>query len=217
MPPIVSIVGKSNSGKTHLLETLVSRLKSRGYRIATIKHSRGFDLEAEGKDSWRLAEAGASTVLLNSPGRLAVIEQLDHELGLDELTYRILGQFDIIFSEGFKKSGAVKIEVHRREQGPGLISAPSELFAVVTDEPLDVSAPQYSQENAGQLADVIEQTFLRRGQSDREVELFVNGLPVPVNPFVGDMLERVLMAMFSTLKGVDVDQIKQADVRIHRG
>jgi polynucleotide 5'-kinase involved in rRNA processing len=38
MPPAVSIVGKSNSGKTTLREKLVRELKLRGYRVATIKH-----------------------------------------------------------------------------------------------------------------------------------------------------------------------------------
>ena len=39
MPPIVSIIGKSKSGKTTLVEKLVRELKSRGYRVATIKHT----------------------------------------------------------------------------------------------------------------------------------------------------------------------------------
>jgi len=38
MIPIVSIVGKSDSGKIFLIEQLVSALTSRGYRIVTIKH-----------------------------------------------------------------------------------------------------------------------------------------------------------------------------------
>jgi molybdopterin-guanine dinucleotide biosynthesis protein B len=37
MPPVVSIVGKLKSGKTTLIEKLVQELKSRSYRVATIK------------------------------------------------------------------------------------------------------------------------------------------------------------------------------------
>ena len=39
VPPVVSIVGKSKSGKTTVIERLVQELKSRGYRVATIKHA----------------------------------------------------------------------------------------------------------------------------------------------------------------------------------
>ncbi len=38
MPPVISIIGKSESGKTTLVEKLVGELKARGYRVATIKH-----------------------------------------------------------------------------------------------------------------------------------------------------------------------------------
>ena len=39
MPPVVSIVGESKSGKTAVIERLVQELKYRGYRVATIKHA----------------------------------------------------------------------------------------------------------------------------------------------------------------------------------
>ena len=66
--PIVSFVGRSNSGKTTLIERLIPELVVAGYRIATIKHAgHGFDLDTEGKDSWRHKRAGASTVIARSP------------------------------------------------------------------------------------------------------------------------------------------------------
>jgi molybdopterin-guanine dinucleotide biosynthesis protein MobB len=37
MPPIVSVVGKSKSGKATPIEKLVQELKSRDYRVATVK------------------------------------------------------------------------------------------------------------------------------------------------------------------------------------
>jgi molybdopterin-guanine dinucleotide biosynthesis protein B len=54
MPPVVSIVGKSKSGKTTFVEKLVQELKSRNYRVATIKHiPRGINFDEPGKDSWQ--------------------------------------------------------------------------------------------------------------------------------------------------------------------
>src|SRR5438876_10539583 len=63
LPPILCFVGRSNSGKTTLIERVIPVLVREGYRIATIKHAgHGFDLDTEGKDSWRLKRAGAKTV-----------------------------------------------------------------------------------------------------------------------------------------------------------
>ena len=46
MTTIVSIVGKSNSGKTTLIEKLIRELKLRGYRVATVKHTpHGMNLD----------------------------------------------------------------------------------------------------------------------------------------------------------------------------
>ena len=38
-PPIVCFVGRSNSGKTTLIERLILELTGEGYRVATIKHA----------------------------------------------------------------------------------------------------------------------------------------------------------------------------------
>ncbi len=74
MIPIVSFVGKSNTGKTMLLEKVVSGLRSKGYRVAVIKHSpHGFDMDQPGKDTWRLANAGSDVVAISSPDRMAFI------------------------------------------------------------------------------------------------------------------------------------------------
>src|SRR2546425_248406 len=73
LPPILCFVGRSNSGKTTLIERVIPVLAREGYRIATIKHAgHGFDLDTEGKDSWRLKRAGAKTVLGTSRGSLAM-------------------------------------------------------------------------------------------------------------------------------------------------
>ena len=72
-PPLLSFVGRSNSGKTTLIERLIQELVLAGYRIATIKHAgHGFELDTEGKDSWRHKRAGASNVIVLSKGSMAM-------------------------------------------------------------------------------------------------------------------------------------------------
>jgi len=86
MIPIILIVGKSNSGKTTLIEKLVPELKRRGLKVGTIKHDvHGFELDQEGKDTWRHAQAGVDTVVISSPQKAACIKKVDVELTLDEL------------------------------------------------------------------------------------------------------------------------------------
>jgi molybdopterin-guanine dinucleotide biosynthesis protein B len=77
MVPIVSIVGKSGSGKTTLLEKVIKELTHRGYTVGVLKHdAHGFEIDHEGKDSWRHKKAGASTVALSSPEKFAVIKDV---------------------------------------------------------------------------------------------------------------------------------------------
>ncbi|MEE9528602.1 MAG: molybdopterin-guanine dinucleotide biosynthesis protein B [Dehalococcoidia bacterium] len=161
MVPIVSIVGKSNSGKTILLEGLIAELKRRGYRFASIKHSAyGFDLDQPGTDSWRLAHAGSDTVVIVTPQILTLIKRVDKVLSLEEVLSIIIGDFDIFLTEGFKKWNTPKIEVHRKKHGPELLCSPGELIAIVSDEPLEVTVPRYPPDNIQGLSDLIEQRFL---------------------------------------------------------
>ena len=122
MIPIVCIVGKSGVGKTYVVERLVVELKRRGYRVAAIKHSAGgFEIDHEGKDTWRFAQAGSDTVAISSPQKVAIIRKVEHDHNLAELQRYIGPDFDIILAEGFKQDKATKIEVHRKEFGPDLL------------------------------------------------------------------------------------------------
>lgn len=133
MIPVVSVVGYGNSGKTTLLVKIIKELKARGYSVATIKHHHGdFEIDKPGKDTWRHREAGADTVVLASPAKVAVIEQTKQELSLDEIIAKITG-VDIIITEGFKKENKPKIEVFRSEVHTELITPKEQLLAVASD------------------------------------------------------------------------------------
>jgi len=156
MSLVVSVVGRSNSGKTTLLEKLIVELKKRGYTVAAVKHSGSdFHLDHPGKDSWRLTEAGSDAVLLVSPQKMAFMQRASHPPTFEEVIDFLGNKFDFILIEGFKESGIPKIEVHRKELG-GLISSPEKLLAVVTDEELDVAVPQFSSRDGVALVDLLE-------------------------------------------------------------
>jgi len=104
--PIITIIGKSGSGKTTLLEKLIPELKSRGFRVGTIKHHShaGFDIDKPGKDSWRHAQAGSHHVVIAAPDKIASYRLLDRELTLDE-TAAPMDDVDIILTEGYRQAG----------------------------------------------------------------------------------------------------------------
>lgn len=159
--PIVSIVGKSQSGKTVLMEQLIAEFKRRGYKVAALKHSRcGVEIDHPGKDSWRFAQAGSDAVCVSSPGKLAFIKNLDHDLSIEEILPIVGSEFDLILVEGFRKSKIPKIEVHSKELGEDLLCSPGELTAIVTDGSLDTDIAQLPWDDTVAVADFIEKNFV---------------------------------------------------------
>ncbi|MFB0507880.1 MAG: molybdopterin-guanine dinucleotide biosynthesis protein B, partial [Thermodesulfobacteriota bacterium] len=135
MIPIISIVGKSDSGKTTLIEKIVPELVRRGYRVTTVKHDlHDFEIDKEGKDSWRHKQAGAHGVIISSPQKVALIRDVDKDMSLEELRESFGGDVDLILSEGFKKDVQPKIEVFRKEvHGELLCTKEDKLVAIASN------------------------------------------------------------------------------------
>ncbi len=202
MIPIVSIVGKSNSGKTTMIEKLVPELLRRGYRVATIKHDvHGFEVDREGKDSWRHKQAGAHTVIISSPRKLALIRDMDHDAELAELRDRFVQEVDLILSEGFKRNNQPKIEVFRKEMNQELLCTPEDnLLAIASNQPITIGVPCFALDDAKGIVDLIENKFLRKPVSP-EVQLRVDGKEIPLTPFVKKSIQSTVRGMLSALKG----------------
>jgi len=160
MPPIVSIVGRSESGKTTLIEKLIPVLTQRGYRIGTIKHTHhAVDIDRAGKDSARHRSAGAETVMLASPGQVAMFKATASE-ALDELI-RYFDDVDLLITEGYKRENKPKIEVLRAAVGSELLCRHDpELVAVATDASLNVHVPVFRLNDPAAIAEFIERRFL---------------------------------------------------------
>ncbi len=195
MRTIISIVGKSGSGKTTLLEGLIAELKSRGLKVAIVKHSHhASDIDTADKDTWRFTKAGSELSALNSLDHLAIYRRMDEYFDPQEISDFVLWDYDLILTEGFKSSDFPKIEVHLREQGEGLITEPEQLLAVVTDEPLEIDVPQFSRNDLSKIADLIE-TILLSQKDANELDLIVNGTRVPISQEFNNLLTHTLLAM----------------------
>ncbi|MBC8477642.1 MAG: molybdopterin-guanine dinucleotide biosynthesis protein B [Dehalococcoidia bacterium] len=213
MASIVSIVGKSKSGKTTLLEKLIPELDSRGYQVATIKHTPDdVSLDEPGKDSWRHMQAGSRATIIGSPTRMTLIKKMTPGVKLEEMASLFGEDYDIVLAEGFKQDTAPKIEVHRRETGPPLEGVDG-IIAIATDEVLDTEIRQFSLEDIAGLVDLMENEVIR--PHEERVSLYVNGAAIPLTTFPRDLIGGVLAAMASCLRGVG--EIRSLKFFLRRG
>ena len=162
----VSFVAKSGTGKTTMLEKVIGCLKEQGYKVGVIKHdAHRFEIDHPGKDSYRLAAAGADTMLIASPEKLALIKRHAEAPPVEELLATYFDDVDIILTEGFKKSSMPKIELHRRERSLTLLCRGEQhdptLVAVASDEPLELDVPVMDLNNPRQVADFIIENYIK--------------------------------------------------------
>lgn len=179
LPPVVSIVGKKNSGKTTLTVAVAAELKRRGYRVASVKHGHhDFEIDQPGRDSWRhFHEGGVEAVLLASAGKLALVMRTPAEepdpVALVERFYAGSG-YDLVLVEGYKFGPFPKIEVFRRAVherpvfDPGDAEAARRFLGIVTDDPalragipvVPLDGDPVRGAHVGRVCDLIEQRVI---------------------------------------------------------
>ncbi len=134
---VFGIVGRKNSGKTHLVTRLVRLASRRGLRVSTIKHAHhSFDIDRPGKDSHLHREAGAQEVLVASAERWALMHEHRGapEPSLVELLVK-LAPCDLVLVEGFKREVNLRLEVYRASCGQVPLAFEDHgILAVATDE-----------------------------------------------------------------------------------
>jgi molybdopterin-guanine dinucleotide biosynthesis protein MobB len=168
-PPAVSFTALSGTGKTTLLVEVIAEFGRRGRRVGCLKHdAHDFEIDREGKDSWRLTAAGASPVVISSPEKIAVVRTgLRKEMTPQEIVARYMDGADLVLVEGYKREPLPKIEIHRAGQGADLLCVTREgrildegLIAVVSDEDLALPVPVLSLDDIGAICDFLERHFL---------------------------------------------------------
>ena len=152
MPQVFSFIAYSNTGKTTYVESLIRELKALGLRVGAMKHdAHEFEIDKEGKDSWRFARAGADIVAVASATKAAIMEYRPVEF--NELLSR-MKDVDIIIVEGWHSEAENKICLWRSDCGKPMKLRPEECVAVVSDVDIEgSSAPVFPLNGPKVLAD----------------------------------------------------------------
>ena len=157
--PLLGFAAFSGTGKTTLLEAMLPKLVERGLRVAVVKHAHhNFDIDQEGKDSYRLRKAGASQMLISSRYRRALVtETPEKEVQLPYLLNQLdQTELDLILVEGFKKLDFPKIELHRKEVGkPWLHPEDNNIIAIAANILAESALPQIDINNLDQITDFV--------------------------------------------------------------
>lgn len=162
---ILCIVGKKKSGKTTFLEKFVPELRKLGLSVGAVKHdSHSFEMDVEGKDSWRLKRAGAETVVVSSPDRVAMIKSVERERSLESLAETLFADKDLVLAEGYFSSDQPKIEVYRADVHDQPLCGrhnqqTRKCIAMVTDCNVDSEVPRFGLDDAAEVAAFVARKY----------------------------------------------------------
>lgn len=151
---VIAVSGVKNSGKTTVVEKLVTELAARGVNVAVIKHDgHSFEPDRPGTDTHRHWMAGAMGAAVFDGEKFQVVRYA----AVSE--WELMALFpdaDLILLEGFKNSPWPKVEVVRKGNSDGPVCDPSTLLALVTDLPITLQGvPVLSLEDTKGLAELI--------------------------------------------------------------
>ena len=159
---VIGFCGFSGSGKTTLIEQLIVRMRLAGQRVSVVKHAHhDFDIDREGKDSWRHRQAGAFEVVIASDRRLAKMRE--YEVHAAPTVHQLIAELsdcDWVLVEGFKHAALPKIEVWRAaaEKPAQYLSDPF-VIALATDSgdrlPAPTALPVLDLNHADEIADFV--------------------------------------------------------------
>ncbi|MEF8832242.1 MAG: molybdopterin-guanine dinucleotide biosynthesis protein B [Candidatus Thermoplasmatota archaeon] len=228
--PRFGVVGKSESGKTDLICSLIKKLKERNYSVASIKHTRGdFSIDSKGKDTWRHSKAGSELVVFSTLEESDFL--LKESLDLEELTSKMdsIGDYDILLIEGMKEEKLPKIEVDGKNRKGTFIQYKDNLREIV--DSVEEWTHIYEQlprldcgkcgfETCDEMTEAIyegkkEIKDCRVKNAVRGVKLLVDGEKIKLDNFPAELIEKTIRGMLSSLKGIEGEE-KDIEIEISK-
>ncbi|MCB2228516.1 MAG: molybdopterin-guanine dinucleotide biosynthesis protein B [Desulfarculaceae bacterium] len=209
MIPVVGICGASGSGKTTLVAKLLPLIKAQGIKVGVLKHHGHGEAvptpaEWEGKDSARLAAAGADRVGLAHPGGVWLEAPHLGGAGPRALTARLMGGLELVIAEGFKTAGIPKIEVVAPGAAP-ILPPGGELLAIARrgGGGEEAGLPVIDADDPEAVLAFIQEKIRPVTPAADKAVVTIDGQELPVNAFVATMLSGLLRGFIGSLKGAD--------------
>lgn len=155
---VFGFTGRSGSGKTTMIESLIPIFNDMGLSVSVIKHTHHeFDVDRPGKDSWRQRQAGAMEVMLTSDKRWVLMHELRGapEPDLPEQLAH-LSPCDLVLVEGFKRQPIPKLEVWRAANNTlPLHPSDKSIVAIASDVKLRAGLPVFGLDDYGRIAEFV--------------------------------------------------------------
>jgi molybdopterin-guanine dinucleotide biosynthesis protein MobB len=204
LPVVLSVVGYSGSGKTRLLEKLIPFFKDRGYTVGVIKHSdKPLNEERPGKDTFLFRKAGADGVILAGRDGMQFRNGYGKEFlfSVQRMVQAFFPDHHLVFTEGFKKGGFLKIAVLSPGQERALWEETEGVVIATYGETGPIAeCPHFRPEEEEKLAQWLEDRYLTALPFPK-IRVLLNGEVLPLNPFVQDLLAGGIRGLLSSLKG----------------
>lgn len=131
--PIIQVVGYKNSGKTTLMEKLITYFSDRNMRVGSLKrHGHGGDPSiVKGTDSYKHMQAGSLINAVQGETRLQVSINNQTSLALYDLLkiYSFQG-IDLLLIEGYKQANFPKIVLIKEKADLELLESVSNIIAI---------------------------------------------------------------------------------------
>jgi molybdopterin-guanine dinucleotide biosynthesis protein B len=230
---ILGVYGHKDSGKTTLVESLVSRLTEKGYSVGTVKHTHLKDvgLDVEGSDTWKHAKAGAGVVALSSGEETMFLAKREMGLGDIEASMNLISPFDLLLVEGFKAEDLPKIAVGDIEEDDNTVFRFSNNFDEIVEfaeskmkcERILVRLPgldcgKCGFDCAGMAAEIQDNQMAYEDcvyySTDVFVTAEVNGKKIPMGKFAKSVLTNTLTGLVSSLKGMPEEEVETIVIRV---
>ncbi len=166
MKKAYGIVGWSGSGKTNLACRIISHFTKKKIKVASIKHSHHtFQVDKEGKDSFKHAKAGSNEVIIYNEHKFAMIGSLQKKsISLRSMISKISKDTEIILVEGLKYSSLKKLEVYRADLNkPILCHDDKKITCLVYDKKFEgfekIKIPKFQFYETIKICDFLQKQF----------------------------------------------------------
>jgi molybdopterin-guanine dinucleotide biosynthesis protein B len=187
-PAIFGIYGNSDTGKTTLIEHLVSQLTKEGYMVAAVKQTKkAISLDTMNKDTWRYHYVGAELVVFSSQCETDFL--LYKTLSFSEIIKRIssFGCYNVILVEGANDSNIPKIQLGAgKKRNNTVVSYKGNVKEILT----------------------LIKRELKKEPLLQGLSISINGKNIPLTKFPEQIIMSTIVGMLGSLKGVqDINEV----------